>query len=250
MFNHIIRMTEALEHIPTEPPLEIKLWRGTSDKLVVVFSGVGETAAEPPDIEFFRSATEDKQNNALFVSDHDRTWLNGDGMAEQIVDAIDQAQADTGARELHLMGNSMGGTMALLLKDKVPAKTVLSLTPQYSVDPEIIPEETRWMRFRNHIKTFRYREIFLRKTPGQEVFIVHGGTEDELRHAERFDAVDGVKHFILPDYNHKLSQRLKRKGQLDALISAALNGQPVRFRRLIERHGGMFIRRFRDKAAA
>ena len=237
-------MRKELEQVFAAPPLQITYSRGHSEKLVVVFSGVGNNPHEYPPIEFFQSATEGARNHALFISDMSRSWLNGDGVSDQIVEVIKRVAKEVSTSEIHLMGNSMGGSMALWIKDLVPAKTVLSFVPQYSVCPEIVPEEKRWMRFRRKIKFFKYPEITLNRTPNQNVFIIHGGSPDELIHARRFPRVRGVGHFILPHQDHNLSRYLKRKGHLDILVSAALNGQNYRFRRLLEQSGGMFIQQF------
>lgn len=49
----------------------------------------------------------------------------------------------------------MGGSMALMLKDQVAAKTVLALVPQYSICPDTVPQEKRRMRFRKKIVHFK-----------------------------------------------------------------------------------------------
>lgn len=239
-----VPVRKELEQVFAESPLQIKYWRGHSEKLVVVFSSVGKNPHEYPPVEFFQSATEGKQNHALFISDISRSWLNGDGVSDQVVEVIKRVAKEVSTSGIHLMGNSMGGSMALLIKDQVPAKTVLSFVPQYSVCPDIVPEEKRWMRFRKEIKFFRYPEIILNHTPNQNVFIIHGGSPDELVHARRFPRVRGIGHFILPHQNHNLSQHLKRQGHLDILVSAALNGRKYRFRRLLEQSDGMFIQQF------
>lgn len=78
----------------------------------------------------------------------------------------------------------------------------------------------------------------------QTVFIVHGGSPDELVHAEKFPDVPGIRQFILPKLDHNLSRSLKQNNQLHLLISAALGGHTQRFRRLIEQNDGLFLQRY------
>ncbi|MGJ5619508.1 hypothetical protein [Sulfitobacter sp. MF3-043] len=219
-------------------------WRGTSDKLVVVLSGVGQNPDEYPPFEFFKSATEDQKNHALFISDKSRSWLNGDGLSAQIIDRIGAFAKELGTSDIHLLGNSMGGTMALLLKDLVGAKTVLAFVPQYSVSPDVIPEEKRWKKYRKNIKTYDFPEVRLRRTDGQTVFIVHGDTPGELLHAQKFPQFHGLRHYIVQDQGHNLSRKLKRKQQLSDIISAAINDRPYKFRRLMRRNGAIFRQDF------
>ena len=230
----------GLKDLGADPPLQMAYWPGRSDRLVVVFSGVGNDPHIHPPFEFFNAATERGENHALFVSDKSRSWLNGPGVADQITRTVGRLRAETGATELHLIGNSMGATMALHLKDQLQATSVLAFVPQYSIAPGVVPEETRWMRFRKQIKDLPYERVCLPVTDGQLVIILHGGSSDELAHALRFPKTRGVRHFILPDFGHTLARHLKRQGQLYPLISAVLAGRPYKLRRLLERQGGLF----------
>jgi pimeloyl-ACP methyl ester carboxylesterase len=234
-------MKQELEDIPAKDPLRMAYWRGTSEKLVVVLSGVGQDPNEYPPFEFFGSATENQKNHALFISDRSRSWLNGDGVSTQIVDTINDVAKSIGTPEIILLGNSMGGTMALMLKDMVPAKIVLAFVPQFSVSRKVVPGEKRWRKYRKNIEVYRFPKVRLKKNPDQTVFIVHGDTDPEMMHARKFPKVRGVRHFIIPGEGHNLSKKLKRKGQLAEVISAALNDKPYKFRRLMKRSGGMFI---------
>tara|TARA_R110002049_G_scaffold10127_3_gene50464 strand:- start:173335 stop:174171 length:837 start_codon:yes stop_codon:yes gene_type:complete len=234
-------MKHELEEIPANAPLKMGYWRGTSDKLVVVLSGVGQDPDEYPPFEFFGSATEDQKNHALFISDRSRSWMNGDGISAQIVDKINEVAARIGSPDIHLMGNSMGGTMALFLKDQVRAKTVLAFVPQFSVSPKVVPNEDRWRKYRKHIKDYKFPSVSLKSNPEQTVFILHGDTPKEMMHAQKFPKIRGVRHFIIPGEGHDLCKKLKRQRRLSGLISAALDDRPYKFRRLINQIGGVFL---------
>lgn len=226
-------------------PLRISYWPGQVRKLVVVFSGVGRFPDEYPSIEFFRSATEDEQNHVLFVSDFSRSWLNAPDMDRNIIGFIEKTAADNRIDDIALVGNSMGGTMALHLADQVPAKMVMSFVPQYSVAPQIVPEEKRWKRYRRNISEFRYPQVDLTKREDQTIYIIHGGTGGELTHALRFPLARGIRHFVIPRYGHNLAKKLNNRGILHPLLGAALKDRRVRVRRLIEREGGLFLRDFK-----
>ena len=243
-------LQQTLELIHDKSPLRMSYWRGSSDKLVVVFNGVGTKPNEYPRNEFFKSATNNGKHHALFVSDISRSWLNGEGIDRQIVDCVRKVAADKRVAETHLIGNSMGGTMALLLKDMIGARSVLSFVPQYSVSPDIVPEEKRWMRFRKKIESFQYPVVTLEYKAEQSVFILHGGADDELVHANRFPQLRGIRHFVFPEQDHNLCRHLKAKGQLAPMITAAIDGRPYVFRRLVEANGGMFIGAFHKAQAA
>ncbi|MEW9920208.1 alpha/beta fold hydrolase [Marimonas sp. MJW-29] len=212
---------------------------------MVVFSGVGRFPDEYPAIEFFRSATQDEANHALFVSDFSRSWLNWPGMDAQIADMVASTAAENGIDDIALIGNSMGGTMALLMARRIPARTVMAFVPQYSVSPQIMPEEKRWRKYRANISAFIYPEVTLEKTDDQTVYIVHGGTGGELAHALKFPLIRGIRHFILPQYGHNHAKMLNRKAVLAPLIGAALAERRVKVRKIIEADSGLFLRDFK-----
>ena len=58
-------LQQTLELIHDKSPLRMSYWRGSSDKLVVVFNGVGTKPHEYPRNEFFKSATNNGKHHAL-----------------------------------------------------------------------------------------------------------------------------------------------------------------------------------------
>ena len=212
---------------------------GRSATLVVSLSGVGTRPSRMPPPEFFRLATRGGAHHGLFVADAGRRWLNAPGMAEEIVGAVRAVAAEIGATRIVAVGNSMGGTMALHLAGLVPFDGVLAFVPQYSVDPDIVPEEARWMRFRRRIADWPHRVVTLDGLAGRQVFVLHGATADELHHARRFPRLDGVDHHIFPVAGHRLARDLKEAGRLDAMIGHLIDGRPRLLRRAIRQAGGV-----------
>jgi len=233
-----------LTQIACSDPLKMQFFKGISDKLVVVFSGVGGNHREHPPIEFFTAATQDRRNNVLFISDRSRSWLNYPGLDAEIVAKIRSAIAENGISNLSMLGNSMGASMALLLAPKLPTNTVIALTPQYSVHPDIVPEETRWLRFRNRIKDYKYPEIKIQPKQNENIYIVHGSSFGELIHARKFSEIAGIRHFILPGEGHSFASALKQRNVLSPLVSAAITGRPFLFRKIIEQSGGMWSNKY------
>lgn len=222
------------------PPLRIHFSPGEARTLVVCFAGVGTVRHAPPAIELAGSATADGLYPALFVTDESRSWLNAPGMAERIVAEIRQTATRLAATRIVGLGNSMGASMALHLSGMLDFDTVLALTPQYSANPAVMPEERRWSYFRKRIAQFRFDRIDALRPERTRYVIVHGDGQDELAHALRFPRLPGVAHFIVPGMDHRLSASLKARGVLRPLVRAAIEGRGPRIRRLIEGEGGMF----------
>ncbi len=230
-----------LHDVLTEDPLHIKYLPGTSTTLVVSFAGVGTQHSVSPPPEFFKIASAEGANHVLFISDISRSWLNGDGMVERIKRTIELIAEMANADRVLAIGNSMGATMAILMSDYVKFDTVTALVPQVSVHPDIVPEETRWMRFRKRIKTYRFEQITKLNARDTQYFVFHGGTDDELVHAARFPAFENGEHFILPDEDHNLAKSLRKSDQLSPLMYQAMMGHKKRVHRRVMGLGGQVI---------
>lgn len=225
-------------------PLRVRYLEGDGADLVVSFSGVGNkrNIEHPP--EFPGIASAGRQNHVLFVSDTSRSWLNGDGMAEQILYCIRAVVEHVNAERVIAIGNSMGGTMALHLSRFFDFERVIAFTPQYSVHVDEVPEEDRWFYFRKQINTFHFPKVEALRPKATKYFIFHGDEQRELAHALRFPKAPGISHYIMPETDHNVAARLKEQGALALLVQNLINGKPRKFRRQMEELGGIPILRF------
>lgn len=215
-----------LELVLDQPPLRIRYLPGVGDELVLAFAGIGNTTNPDiePEIEFYRIASGNGARHVLYVTDQSRSWLNYDQMAEQIADCTRAMLQRTGARRLSALGNSMGGTMALLMARFLALDAVLAIVPQYSVDPEVMPDEPSWKKLRHQIGDFRFSAVDHLPEHGQ-FFVLHGTRNTETLHAMRFPVVANLHHFIFAGADHNLSIALKTSGYAQALVDHALAGQ-------------------------
>jgi hypothetical protein len=231
-----------LQDILIKPPLAIRYLPGRSYTLVVSFAGVGNTRAKEPPEEFFKIASNNGENHVLFISDISRSWLNAKGMAGAIVKTIEDTAKRIEAKHVTAIGNSMGATMALHISRMLTFDTVVALVPQFSVDPEIVPEEKRWMYFRKRIEKHIFPRVEGLPENNTLFFIVHGGSEDEQVHSRLFPQGPNIAHFILPDHDHNLAKVLHKKGQLGTIIKLGIAAKRWRFRKIIEASGGVLRR--------
>ncbi|MFK7940171.1 MAG: hypothetical protein AB8B82_12385 [Roseovarius sp.] len=223
-----------------EGALRIRYMPGSGDTLVVSFSGVGQQRDAEPELEFVGNASDGGKNHVLFVTDESRCWLNTPGMAERVVHAIEQTQLEFDIKRVVGLGNSMGGSMALIISRMFAFDAVLAIVPQFSVDPEIVPDERRWKYFRNQITEFRFPKVSDLRPEHTEYFIVHGGHFKEHPHVLRFEEQRGVGHYVLPERGHRMALQLKAEDTLDTLIRLGLAGARGRFRKHIFGLGGQF----------
>jgi len=223
---------------------------GTSQRIVISFTGTGRDQTAFPKNEFMSIASQDGANTVLFVSDLSRCWLNHPTMAEEIADVAEEVAQGMKAAEMVAIGNSMGASNALLMTQFLDFDAVVALSPQYSVDPSVLPHEHRWWPYRRNIAHYRFSAIDQLRNEGTPIFIFHGAHPNELQHAFRFPPSQITRQFIFPGIGHDLARQLKDREELVPLMELAMAGKPYRVRRLVERMGGMRINELmRDRTA-
>lgn len=233
-----------VREMPGLPPLHLSYSPGRSKRLVVSLAGVGRNRKQVPPAEFARVAHWNGENHVLYVSDESRSWLNGEGMAEFLVDAVKGVAEEIGAEEICAVGNSMGGSMAMILASLMHIDNVVAITPQFSACPAVMPEEDRWMFFRSRVANWRFAEMPDLRNTDSEVTLLHGDSPDELRHALRFSADAGYWHYIFPRMGHTLARTLHDAELLAPIVTLSLLGRPFRARRAARQAGGMSRQRF------
>lgn len=227
-------------------PLRVSYLPGRSDTLVLSFSGVGLVEDEMPVDEAARLAGGDGENHVMFIADGSRSWMNGPGLMEGVKIAFARLMAKIKPRRVVAMGNSMGGTAALISAGEVAVNAVLALVPQFSVNPAVVPWETRWQNYTSRIANWRYPSAPNFSGRGQQVLILHGSDKDEMRHAKCFVQRADIDHYIVPKTTHGMSLKLKRQGLLQPIIAAFIAGDMPATRTAIAAAGGVPFKDFKS----
>lgn len=233
-----------VRELPGMPPLYLSYSPGRSRRLVVSIAGVGRNRKQVPPIEFARIAHWNGENHVLYVSDESRSWMNGPGLAEFLVDAVKGVAEQIGAEQITVVGNSMGGTMAMILASLMPIDHVVAITPQFSAHPGVVPEEDRWTYFRDRIRDWPFPQVPDLRHTDSEITLLHGGSPDELRHALRFPADAGYWHYIFPQMGHALARTLHDAEQLAPIVTLSLLGRNLQARRIVRAAGGVSREKF------
>ena len=53
----------------------------------------------------------------------------------------------------------MGGFLAILSAHRFGASRAIAFAPQWSIDPEIVPSEQRWLVYRENITSLKFRDL-------------------------------------------------------------------------------------------
>lgn len=84
-----------------------------------------------------------REISAIHVLARGNHWYQYPGMAAALA-AIDAALREAGARRIVTYGSSMGAYAAVRFAKAVRATGVLAMSPQYSINRAVLPEELRW----------------------------------------------------------------------------------------------------------
>lgn len=242
-------MIQIGDHLAA-PPLYLSYAPGRSSTLVISFSGVGNRVDPVPTPEAIRLMGVDGENHVLFVSDSSRSWMNGPGLIEKLNAEVGKLAARINPSRIMAFGNSMGGSAALIYAGQAPVDAVLAIVPQYSVHVDVVPQEKRWMHFRNHITEWPYKAVPDLAGKGVQTVILHGGDARETMHARLFRQGPGVDHYVIPQYGHALALCLKQAGHLGPITASLIKGDMPATRTAIAAAGGITFTEFRQQFRA
>lgn len=237
-------MTLATPYL-TAHPLYISYLPGTSDRLVISFSGVGEPDEDVPRLEAAKLAGWQGENHVLFISDASRSWMNGEWIMEQIDATVRKLSAEIKPSRVVAFGNSMGGTAAMIFADAYPVDAVLAIAPQFSIQPDLMPDEKRWTHYADQITNWRFPSAPNLVGNRAEVVILHGSIGREMSHASKFAQGANIHHYIYAGYAHGMAAKLKRKRQLEPIIASLVLGDIAASCRAAEAAGGVTYKEFR-----
>ncbi|WP_151718338.1 hypothetical protein [Gemmobacter serpentinus] len=220
---------------PLRDDARLRVWRhrGTSQRLVVCFSGVGRLATQPPRLEFAKTASGSGRDHVLFIADPARSWLNAPGLIEEIAGLVETEAARIGAAQVVAMGHSLGGFSALVLGGFTKVDVALAMSPQYSVAPDLVPDEPRWMGFRNKITEWRIRQAGDHMNAATDHVVIFGRAGREAPQRRLMRPAANVACYLLPRVRHDSVVRLHEAGVLDEVVQLAFDGRKRRLRQLL-----------------
>lgn len=235
-------------NIVAAPPLNVQFLPGAGKRLVICMSGVGRNRGLMPPREFTGSASSGGANHVLFFSDGSRSWMNGPGIAGRIADYARRYCDFHGVDQVVAMGNSMGGFAACVLAELIPVNTVISFSPQFSMHPDVVPEERRWHYWRDRITQWPCRDVGGLDAGQTRYYVFHGDHPAEAQHWLRFPSGPRIHHYIFKGQGHNVAALLRKRQILGQVVDLAIEDRPKKLRKVIEnaRLGGGFELYYRD----
>ncbi|WP_138468609.1 hypothetical protein [Poseidonocella sp. HB161398] len=190
-------------------------------RILLSFTGIGNRMGgmDVQSPEFFSAGN--AFDNILFISDLKRSWGNNFDLAALCARLAPYLEG----REIYALGNSMGGFLAIASTCHLPVTAVAAFVPQFSVVPELVPEETRWQDYISGISEWRIPSLEGRFNATTRYYVFSGSTAEEGIHASRFPVQPNLFHARLRPATHGLARALKDEGTLRDVISAVWEGR-------------------------
>lgn len=180
----------------------------------------------------------DEGLDAIHVVNRDNQWYQ----YPELPDALAVVAAAIAAvPRVFTYGSSMGGYAALRFARAVGARTAIAISPQYSLDPRVVPFETRWQADLARI-TFREREY---QPPARQIIFYDPRLRIDDQHFRLFEAQGRETVAVgVPHAGHPVGPLLAETGALQDAIRAIVAGtfspgtvqRAVRARRATSQH--------------
>lgn len=186
----------------------------SASTIVVSFTGVGHAmgGVDVQSPEFFGTSG---LGEVLFVVDKNRTW----GNALDIHRIAETIKKHANGRPIFCIGNSMGGFLAILFSIPLEARRVLAFSPQYSIDPAVVPQETRWQKYRTGIETIYHSDLGKSWSNNCDYLAVFGDDTREDIHFPFFKSSTKCQTLRINDAGHDVARHLKSRAALYDVIN-------------------------------
>jgi pimeloyl-ACP methyl ester carboxylesterase len=125
--------------------------------------------------------------------------------------------------EVVTYGSSMGGYGALLAAGSLGARRVVCAAPQYTIDPSVVPWETRYKRDARKIK-FISRPLENYMGDAEVIILSDPFYDTDQRHVKLIGRNRVVQHLHVPFAGHAVLPMLSQLGVISQTINAALRG--------------------------
>ena len=183
-----------------------------SSKTIVSFTGVKHGFGAYDFKKEFIELTEQSDLNVMFVADREVSWYN-------TID-VEKIKSKLNNQEVVTLGNSMGGYNTMQFANDINVAKAIAFAPQYSIHPDIVPDEKRWRKYAKEIKQWRYKHLMFNNTT--EYYIFTGDATKEMYHINMIPQQKNIHKFIAKG-SHNVSLKLKENGVLYPLIKDCIN---------------------------
>lgn len=126
--------------------------------------------------------------------------------------------------QVYLYGSSMGGFAAMAFADAIPGATVIAYNPQSTLDPSLVPWDTRYKEGSSQDWSGDFADARIGASKAKTVFVAYDPLYNlDRKHIERLDQVNLIA-FKMPLVGHVIAHYMSEVGILSAFVEEALAG--------------------------
>lgn len=206
-----------------------------SDTLVVTFDNLDIAMGKREDRRPWGFSFIEKQGwSMLGVMANGWTWYRDPWVWDQF-DELRASGFFARFKRVVFYGASMGGYAAAAFSAACPGADVVAISPQSTLDKELVPWETRYQTAWGRDFSGRYGDAAIVSAAAAKVILMYDPYEPLDRgHADRFEA-ENVIRLRAPLLGHRLGSSLQQMGVLAPITLGALGGtlSEIEFYRLL-----------------
>ena len=197
-----------------------------TNRCLIVFTGIGHKLGGI-DVQKEEFYSQHKFGMIVWITDKKRSWgnnLNVKKISEKLIKLSKN-------KNIFIIGNSMGGFLSILFSTFLNAKKVIAFNPQFSVCPEIVSTEKRWMHYRKFITKYRFKDLSNKFSKNINYSLFFGDNSEDDIHFNKFlqfTSKSNVELIRLKNINHNVASYLKECKLLNNVIIDFFNNRSLK----------------------
>ena len=212
-------MIRSLTTLIDNEDVLVNYFDAKSKDVVLSFSSTPRLAqGEEVAIEQFIGTLSNNNLTSIFVIDKKSSYGNKISL-EEIAAAI--APILIRADRVHAVGYCMGGFLAILMSKIINIESVVAITPQWSIHPEYLPDNSYLREFTNRITKWKYPTLHGSFRDHTKYYIFNSDDPDDQEQIKHFPQQKNIHIFEFgPAFGHDLPEALD--GKLEELMLSCM----------------------------
>jgi hypothetical protein len=207
--------------------VKVNYFDAKSSDVVISFSSTPRVDQEEEiAIEQFIGTLSKQDITGIFIVDKQSSYGNKINFSE-IAAAI--APIIIKADRVHAIGYCMGGFLAILMSKVINLSSVVAITPQWSIHPDVLPSDSYLNRFTREINDWVYPTLEGKFAENTNYYIFNSDDPDDQHQIKYFpNDLDNIYIYEFgPAFGHDLPESLD--GKLEELMLSCIfeGGQKV-----------------------
>ena len=198
---------------------KISYFEKGSDDVVISFSSTPRIGDEEGHEQFIGTMSQNNKT-AIFIIDLDNSYgnnLDWDHIVSLIKPIIN-------GRRVSAVGYCMGGFLATVLSKYIEIDTVVSITPQFSIHPNLMPSYSFLRIWADRINDWKIESLDGHFVNNTNYYIFGSEYIDDTDQINMYPELPNITKFIFPGTSHDLPAVLDE--HLGRLMLACIDGNP------------------------